>query len=103
MNIRNLSRIAVTALLFAAVVSVNAAPGTELFQTYFTGCGTLTEVGQSWHLCDGATGTTGTLTGDWREVDSTSCETFDTVTTYWEKCGSTWVQRTTLGACQCSH
>jgi hypothetical protein len=106
MNIRNLSRIAITALFLAAVVSVNADsdPPTEVIKTYFTGCDTLTEVGQSFHSCGGSSGSTGATTGDWRQVESELCEgPADTVITYWEKCGTIWVQRTTLGACQCSH
>jgi hypothetical protein len=103
MNVKNVSRIAITALFLGLIVSANAGPGTEIIQTFFTGCDTLTEVGQSIHTCNGGYGSTGTLAGDWRQVDSTSCQTFDTVTTYWEHCGGSWVQRTTLGACQCSH
>jgi hypothetical protein len=104
MNIKNVSRIVITALFLAAVGSATAEPGTELTIIYYTGCDdALTEVGQSWHMCDGASGHTGTLAGDFREVHSTSCETFDTVITYWEHCSTGWVQRTTVGGCYCSH
>lgn len=99
---KNLSRIVVAALLLVGAASIHA-DASEIVQTYYTGCDTLTEVGQSARDCQGNTSTSGTLAGDWREIESTSCATFDTTTTYWEHCGTSWIQRTTLGACQCSH
>jgi hypothetical protein len=102
MFVRNWSRIVVAALFLVGAASIHA-DAAEIVETYYTGCDTLTEVGQWARDCQSHTSTSGTLAGDWRAIESTSCLTFDTTTTYWEHCGTTWVQRTTLGACQCSH
>src|SRR5436309_10614321 len=98
MRVKNIVRIIAASLFLVAVVSVQAEQ-TEVLVTYYTGCDTLTQVGQSFRSCINDSSSCGTLAGDWRQVDTTSCASFDTVTTYWEHCGTSWVQRTTLGAC----
>jgi hypothetical protein len=103
MRIKNVVRIITVALFLAAVTSINAFPTTEIIKTYYEGCGTLTEVGQSFWLCGSGWGYSGTLAGRWLQIESTDCDTQETSTTYWEKCpnSSIYVQRDTLGDCQC--
>jgi len=104
MRFKNVARFVVVAMFVAVVTSVSADPGRELIKTYYDGCGTLTQVGQSIWFCGGGFSSSGTLSGRWMESDSTDCQTLETITTYWEKCpnSSIYVQRDTLGDCQCS-
>jgi len=103
MRIKNAVRVITVALFLAAVTSIHAYPQTEIIKTYYEGCGTLTQVGQSWWLCNSGFNSTGTLSGRWLQIESTTCDTLETTTTYWEKCpnSSIYVQRDTLGDCQC--
>ncbi|HEY4641491.1 MAG TPA: hypothetical protein VII75_09125 [Thermoanaerobaculia bacterium] len=104
MRVKHFVRIVTVALFLAAVTSIHANPDLELIKTYYTGCDTLTQVGQSIWFCGGGFGSTGTLSGRWLQIDSTDCQNFETTTTYWEKCpnSSIYVQRDALGTCQCT-
>ena len=90
-----LSRIALAVALLLASLTVappsKATGCSDIFTTYYDCC--LNEVGSRYVLCSGGSGSSGTLSGAFKEVevDPSCCGGTPTVTWYqWN--GSSWVQ-----------
>jgi hypothetical protein len=102
-TVTRLSLAAVVMLLLSTYGHNAKALGPELDRYYYTGCGTVTEVGTYFRSCSGHITQTGSQTGDWREDFTMDCDTGSGSHTIWENCSGAWQLRSTLGDCQCSH
>jgi hypothetical protein len=92
-------------LLFASLTwtpALHATGCTDRFTTYYDCC--LNEVGFRWVLCTGGSGSTGTLSGAFREVevDPSCCGGVPTITWYqWNGTGWTQLSGPPSAGCHC--
>lgn len=89
------ARLALAVALFLASLTVapptSASGCTDIFRTYYDCC--LNEVGFQYVLCTGGGGSTGTLSGAFKEVEvEPSCCGGTTTITWYQWNGSSWVQ-----------
>ena len=107
MKVGTLPRIGVCAVMLLLVASytprLGALPGVEIDRYFYTGCTTLTEVGEWYIGCFGGISTYGTLDGDWKEQYSWDCDTGAQTYQVWEKCNGSWRVADFLGDCRCDH
>lgn len=111
MKFINVTKVVLCAVVFFFATSytkpAHALPEYEIDQFYYTGCGSnVTLVGYDSVFCNGQHSTWGQQYGDWYEFSTIACDPENpdpgsySVSEY---CNGQWVERSTLGDCQCSH
>jgi hypothetical protein len=108
MKVKTVTRLALCAftLVFAASYTrpAHALPDNEVTDQYYNGCGTSpTLVGIEEWTCGGGHPHWGTLSGDWLVESIRACDNSSFSSVIMENCNGDWVERSTLGDCQCSH
>lgn len=108
MRLIMVARLAVCAFLLFFAASYTrpayALPDHEYDTYFYYGCGENLEMsGWTINPCSGGHYTGGDLIGKWKEESSFSCDPENPDSSYhvYENCNGQWVERSTLGDCQC--
>jgi hypothetical protein len=90
---KKVARLSIALLLLIASSTfappAKAAPCQDIFTTYYD-C-TVTEVGWKFQSCGGGVSSSGTLSGAFKEIETSPCSCGDYSDTWYQWNGSTWV------------